>query len=191
MVSCSCEQGGGAGRYLCSLGYERTLRLVCSLRSRQNPKNPCLSFLRRGFWGSRKKMERIFWFCFAASSSEMSHFYFITDVDMLSLISPSSRRDEALSYLRFVVTLNPVTSTTASGNFLSGLRQGTIRSYCACPTRPVRAQIPAVGRRGNGGDSLRLNSPNSHTLLWSSKLNFQWEDYQNQTGKRHLQSVLF
>jgi hypothetical protein len=49
-----------------------------------------------GGGGADKKWKGNFWFCFAVSDYETSYLYFITYGDILSLISPSLRRDEAL-----------------------------------------------------------------------------------------------
>ncbi|MDP3779389.1 MAG: hypothetical protein Q8R30_05100, partial [bacterium] len=49
-----------------------TLRLVRSLRSRAKPKKSLPFLPSAGGLGGAAKIERIFWFCFAASSSEMS-----------------------------------------------------------------------------------------------------------------------
>ena len=51
---------------------------------------------------------------------------------------------EAHQYPRLVVALNFVASTEGGDNSLKRDCAGTNKSICACPTRPVRAQIPAV-----------------------------------------------
>jgi len=48
---------------------------------------------------------------------------------------------------RYVVTLNLCGFDTGRGNSRIWIVHGTSKSICACPTRPVRAQIPAIFRK--------------------------------------------
>src|SRR3989338_188508 len=65
-----------------------------------------------GGGGADKKWKGNFWFCFAVSVSEKSN-HIIT---FLFALFSALTATEALSYPRFVVTLNSVTSTADSGN---------------------------------------------------------------------------
>ena len=95
----------------------------------------------------KKKWKGNFWFCFAATDYKMSYLYFITYRSILSLISPSLRRDEALPLRVWwwleTLWLRPRTVVTQR----MWIVPGTNYSHCACPTRPMRAQIPAVFRK--------------------------------------------
>jgi len=123
-----------------------------------------------GVGGADKKWKGNFWFCFAVSVSEKSTISLSLLVALFSALTAT----EALPYPSFVVTLtsanhtqspthSPLTSfvltTSALCVFARWLRQSlvitqriwfvlsTSISICACPTRPMRAQIPAVFRR--------------------------------------------
>ena len=81
-------------------------RLVRSLRSlEQKPKIfLAFPFPRRGVWGEpTKNGKEIFGFAVAASDYKMSYLYFTTYRSIVSLISPSLRRDKALPSPRFEV----------------------------------------------------------------------------------------
>ena len=86
-------------------------------------------------------MEGNFWFCFAVSDYKMSYLYFITFGYVVSLISPSLRRDEALP-LRAWWWLDTLWLRYWSWQLNKWIVLGTNKSLCACPTRPVRAQQP-------------------------------------------------
>jgi hypothetical protein len=115
-------------------------------RGSKNQKFSFLSFRFSGggVGGADKKWKGNFWFCFAATDCEMSIFI-ISLCDCLEFfISPSLRRDDALplGVWGWLETLYP--PTELRGNSSKWIVLGTNKSVCACPARPVRAQIPAV-----------------------------------------------
>jgi hypothetical protein len=119
----------------------------------------------------KKKWKGNFWFCFAVSVSEKSNLILTFLFALFSALTAT----EAHPYPRLVVALtsanhtqppqhSPLTSLALAASALCvfalwlresvvvilnqyGLCYGTNKSVCACPTHPVRAQIPAVFRK--------------------------------------------
>jgi len=121
--------------------------------------------------GADKKWKGNFWFCFAASVSEKSSicilallvalfFYFaarrgassprfvIVLASAHTSQPPRIGRSHSLTIpARWLLRVRSVALSEPVVTLKKWIVRGTNKSICACPARPVRAQIPAVFRR--------------------------------------------